>query len=444
MKIVPYPGYKPSGVEWLGDAPVHWEVRRTKTLLKHRNVKGFPDEPLLAATQTKGVVRKEHYENRTVLALKDLHLLKLVRVGDFVISLRSFQGGIEYAREQGLISPAYTILYPANPDVRPYLAWLFKSRPYIGNLTLHVTGIRQGQNIDYSELSRSYLPVPPVTEQAAIVRYLDHVDRRIRRYVSAKRKLIALLEEEKQAVINQAVIRSLDPNVRLKPSGVEWLGDVPAHWEVTKLARVVRSSNAGEVIDKGWWGRGTEVLYTCARQSVQSDYASFPLAKRTTGLDLLLTRNGTPYVHRPVAGAIYSNVVQRITLTPGTDREWIALTLEASARGMKGYGVSIESLNYDMWKVLVVLVPPKSEQTAIVGYLDKATADLDDSSARARRQIELFEEYRTRLIADVVTGKLDVREAAAELPVEPDDADGTEADGAAEDVAGEFARADAV
>src|SRR5918994_1286199 len=98
----PYPKMKDSGLPWLGAVPEHWELRRMKTVLRERVQKGFPDEPLLAATQTKGVVRKEEYENRTVLALKDLHLLKLVRVGDFVISLRSFQGGIEYAREQGI------------------------------------------------------------------------------------------------------------------------------------------------------------------------------------------------------------------------------------------------------------------------------------------------------------------------------------------------------
>ena len=159
-----YPAYKPSGVDWLGDMPGHWDVRRTKTLLRERSEmepQGRPSEALLAATQTKGVVRKEQYENRTVLAMKDLHLLKLVKIGDFVISLRSFQGGIEYAREQGIISPAYTILYPVDSSLHDYLALLFKSKPYLENLTLHVTGIRQGQNIDYSELSRSYLPLPP-------------------------------------------------------------------------------------------------------------------------------------------------------------------------------------------------------------------------------------------------------------------------------------------
>ena len=241
----PYPAYKPSGVPWLGDVPEHWEVPRLKSILENRSQKGFPNEPLLAATQTRGVVSKEQYGNRTVLALKDLHLLKLVRVGDFVISLRSFQGGIEYAREQGIISPAYTVVYPRNPDVRAYLAWLFKSLPYIENLTLHVTGIRQGQNIDYEELSRSYLPLQPLPEQRAIVRYLDHADRRIRRYVSAKRRLVALREEELQAVVNQAVTRGLDPNVRLKPSGVEWLGDVPEHWKVRRLRSLVTTGTGG-------------------------------------------------------------------------------------------------------------------------------------------------------------------------------------------------------
>ena len=106
--------------------------------------KGIRFEPLLAATQTKGVVPKEQYENRTVLAMKDLHLLKLVQVGDFVVSLRSFQGGVEYARERGIISPAYTILYPVQPDMHGFLAWLFKSKPFVENLSLYVTGIRQG------------------------------------------------------------------------------------------------------------------------------------------------------------------------------------------------------------------------------------------------------------------------------------------------------------
>ena len=158
MKIAPYPDYRVTSEPWLSDVPAHWDLLKTKHLFLEISEKGHPEEQLLAATQTKGVVPKDHYENRTVLALKDLHLLKLVEVGDFVISLRSFQGGIERARFRGIISPAYTVLRPSHRFDVTYLSYLLKSRPYIDNLSLYVTGIRQGQNIDYERLRRSYLP----------------------------------------------------------------------------------------------------------------------------------------------------------------------------------------------------------------------------------------------------------------------------------------------
>ena len=178
--------------------------------MQERNSRGFPDEPLLAATQTRGVVHKEKYENRTVLATKDLHLLKLVRKGDFVVSLRSFQGGLEYARQHGIISPAYTVLYPRDERNRTYLSFVFKSRPYIDNLRLFVTGIRQGQSIDYTKLSRSPLPCPPLTEQAAIARFLNHADRQVRHHILAQQKLVTALEEHEQAVLHRAVTGQVD------------------------------------------------------------------------------------------------------------------------------------------------------------------------------------------------------------------------------------------
>ena len=237
-KFEPYSRYKSSGVEWLGNVPAHWELRRTKTLLAERSEKGFPDKPLLAATQTKGVVRKEYYESRTVLAMKDLHLLKVVNRGDFVISLRSFQGGIEYARDSGIISPAYTILYPVERIHHAYLSHVFKSKSYITNLSLFVTGIRQGQNIDYEELARSSLPLPPLPEQHAIVCFLDHANHNIRRYIDAKQRLIDLLEEQRRAVVQQAVTRGLDLGASRKDSGVEWLGHAPEHRNVRRMKHV--------------------------------------------------------------------------------------------------------------------------------------------------------------------------------------------------------------
>ena len=238
-----YPAYKETGIPWLGRIPAHWTLKRFKVLFRERVEKGLPHEPLLAATQNKGVVLKERYENRTMLPMKDLHLLKLVMKGDFVISLRSFQGGIEFAHDQGIISPAYTVLHLLNRDSHGYLAYLFKSRPFIDNLSLYVTGIRQGQNIDYTKLSRSRLPLPPPEEQRLIARYLDWADARIARLIAARERQAALLEEYKQALIHQAVTGRIDvrtgkPYAEYKDSGVAWLGKVPKHWEVRRLKQV--------------------------------------------------------------------------------------------------------------------------------------------------------------------------------------------------------------
>ena len=436
-----YPACKPSGVPWLGDVPEHWDVRRTKTLLRERSEKGRPSEALLAATQTKGVVRKEQYESRTVLALKDLHLLKLVKIGDFVISLRSFQGGIEYAREQGIISPAYTILYPWDSSLHDYLALLFKSKPYLENLTLHVTGIRQGQNIDYSELSRSYLPLPPLPEQRAIVRYLDHVDRRIRRYVSAKRKLIALLEEEKQAVINQAVTRGLDPNVRLKPSGVEWLGDVPEHWEVQRAKFFFREADERSTT-------GTEELMSVSHiTGVTPRKKSVTMFLAESNMGYKLCRPGdivinTMWAFMAALGVARQNGlvspsygVYRPLNTERLNYDYIDSLLRTQAYRtnylIRSTGITSSRLRLypESFLDIPLLCPPGTEQDAIVEHLERATADTNAAITRARRQIDLVQEYRTRLIADVVTGKLDVREAAAQLPDESDEEGPIDRDG---------------
>ncbi len=442
--LKPYPAYKDSGVPWLGQVPEHWEVRRTKTVLRERSEKGYPDEPLLAATQTKGVVRKDQYENRTVLALKDLHLLKLVRVGDFVISLRSFQGGIEYAREHGIISPAYTILYPIDNRLQGYLALLFKSKAYIENLSLFITGIREGQNIDYQKLSRSEIPIPPLPEQSAIVRYLDYMDRRIRRYIHAKQKLIKLLEEQKQAIIHRAVTRGLDPNVKLKPSGVEWLGDVPEGWEIQPgmvvfseknvkniglLEKQVLSLSYGEIVIKP-----EEKLHGLVPESFETYQIVEPsnIIIRSTDLQNdkkslrvgLVKNKGiitSAYICLQVNSLVNSNYAYQLLHTYD-----ITKILYMLGSGLR------QNLSFSDFKRLTILIPPLAEQKSIIDFIEAQTEDMVKAVFHAKQEIRLLHEYRTRLIADVVTGKLDVREAAASLPNEVEEPDVLE-DGLGED-----------
>ena len=286
-----------------------------------------------------------------------------------------------------------------------------------------------------SQLKYLWLPLPPLPEQAAIVRYLDHADRRIRRYINGKERLIALLEEEKQAIINQAVTRGLDPNVPLKPSGVQWLGDVPAHWELRRLKSVgriryglgqpppesptglplIRATNVsrGRIVEK-------DLLYVDPKE-IPVGRDAFLREK-----EIIVVRSGaytadSAIVPKAYAGSVtgYDMVVTVTEAIP----EFIAVALlseylrddqlvVASSRAAQPH------LNAEELGTSVVLLPPLSEQSAIVSHIDQATARIGAAIDHTRRQIELLREYRTRLISDVVTGKLDVREAAAQLPEE--------------------------
>ena len=262
---------------------------------------------------------------------------------------------------------------------------------------------------------------PPLAEQAAIVRYLDHADRRIRRYVSAKRKLIALLEEEKQAVVNHAVTRGLDPNVRLKPSGVEWLGDVPAHWEVRRLKSVCRFAY-GDSLPSESRMNGHIPIYG------SNGIVGQHLVANTLAPCIIIGRKGSfgkvNFVTEPAFAIDTAYFVDE--RHSDHNLEWLSLLLETLNLDDVTRDSAIPGLNREETYRRLVPLPPLYEQAAIVEYLDKATAGIGAAIARARRQIELLEEYRTRLVADVVTGKLDVREAAAQLPEEIYDQEPTE------------------
>ncbi len=188
-----------------------------------------------------------------------------------------------------------------------------------------------------------------------------------------------------------------------KKSGVEWLGSVPKSWNVSRLAYVFVKANAGEVIDKSHWGEGDELLYTCNRTPLKSDFSEFPEDKRTGANDLLLTRNGTPYVHKPIPGSLYSNVVQRIVLKKKFDRDYLMYCLGNSATNLKGYGVSIESLNFENWKSLSFSYPEKPGQRRVVKFLDYETAKIDDLIDKQQQLIKLLKEKRQAVISHAVT-----------------------------------------
>jgi len=428
-ELKPYPEYRESALPWLGKVPEHWKQRRTKFLFKERIQKGFPDEPLLAATQSKGVVRKDEYGSRTVTATKDLHLLKLVEQGDYVISLRSFEGGIEVAHSRGIISPAYTVLAPQKEASQGYYTYFFKSPDFIRSLTLFVTGIREGQNIDYERLSRAYLPLPPSDEQAAIVRFLGWANGQLEKAIRAKRKVITLLNEQKQVIIHRAVTRGLDPSVPLKPSGVPWLGDIPKHWEVRPIKTLLRETDRRSLD-----GADTLLSLTRNRGLIPHSEMTEKMHSANTLVGYKQYKPGQIVMNRMQAwsgmfgsGAVFGLVSPDYAvfdILGGHDVKFVLARHKAKdlvgqfAIASKGIGSGFNRLYTDRFGPIRITIPPIDEQYSIVAYIDRETNGLNSAISRFEREIELLREYRTRLVADVVTGKLDVREAAAKLPDE--------------------------
>ena len=234
-----YSAYKPSGVEWLGDVPEHWEVRPGRAAFREVIERDKSDEQLLSVTIARGVVTQETLlqdSSQKDSSRLDKSDYKLVCPGDIVYNkMRAWQGAVGASVFRGIVSPAYVVQRPRFGSEPSYFHHLMRLPAFATEAERWSYGIASDMwSLRPEHFKMIQFCLPPLGEQHPIVRYLDYVDRRTRRYVAAKRKLIELLEEEKQTIVNRAVSHGLDPNVRLKPSGVEWLGDVPEHWEVRR------------------------------------------------------------------------------------------------------------------------------------------------------------------------------------------------------------------
>ena len=467
--LSPYPTYKPSGVEWLGDVPEHWEVPRLKDVGYLKSGAGFPHSyqgnpsaefPFFKVGDmaVSGNERLMQVWKHTVSS-DTVNILGAHVFLPNTIVFAKVGAALLLNRRRVLTRPSCI-----DNNMMGFLArghsteWMCH---WLSTVDFRMV-VNPGAVPSVNERQLEVLPVlvPPLPEQAAIVRYLDHVDRRIRRYVSAKRKLIALLEEEKQAVINQAVTRGLDPNVRLKPSGVEWLGDVPAHWEVRKVSQIfsIGSGTTPPTDQPEYYGGQIPWVTTSElRESVLTS-----TKKTVTREALRAFPTLRIYPTGSIAVAMYGATIGRLGIlgTPATVNQ--ACCVFSDSKGMEprfwfywlqsrrhhlvamGYGGGQPNLSQELLRALRVPTPSLDEQLAIVEHLDEATAHIDARIDRPRRQIELIQEYRTRLVADVVTGKLDVREVAAQLPDEGGDQDPIEENGLlADGIDGDLSDADA-
>ena len=407
---------------WVDEIPAHWETHKMKYLFHERSEKGYPDEPLLVASQNMGVVPKNVYGNRTVEAQKDLHLLKLVRVGDFVISLRSFQGGLEYAYYQGIISPAYTVLTPHEPITAGYFRYLAKSKLFIGLLTLCVTGIREGQNIDYEKLRNHFLPVPPREEQDQIVRYLDWQVSKINRLIAAKRKQIALLKEHRTAKINQAVTTGIHSDTQLAYTGYNWLPYAPANLKpvpekalfrnVTELRRqddsMLAATQKYGLIEQSEYMRLEGRRIVLANDNLDKWLHTEP---NDFIISLRSFQGGLEMCSKP--GCVtWHYVVLRSQRDIFPDfYKWFfkSAAYIAALQKTSDFIRDGQDLRFSNFVKVGLFNIPMDEQREIAEYLNREIPKYDVAIDNLEKQIEQITELRIRLISDVVTGQVDVR-----------------------------------
>lgn len=452
----PYPAMKDSGVPWLGEVPEHWEVLPICALARRRQQINQQQRELLSVYLGRGVVPFSSVdEKRTNPTGEDLSKYQAVEPGDFVLNnQQAWRGSVGVSRYKGIVSPAYLVLALDGRLERAYADRLLFSPAMVSQYLVSSKGVGSIQrNLYWPHLRRVAVLVPPSTEQTAIVRFLNHADRKIRRYIRAKQKLIKLLEEQKQAIIHRAVTRGLDPDVRLKDSGVEWLGDVPEHWEARSFSRisVERADYRGATpektdsgvflvtaknVRKGW------IDYEVSREYVaQKDYDRIMRRGMPKCNDLLLTMEA-PLGHVALVDREDIALAQRIVRfrfdSSRIHPRFILLsTLSTYFQNQlicRGTGSTAIGMKASKLPQLLLLLPPLNEQKQILTWIDNECRPLDRVKARAEAEIALLHEYRTRLIADVVTGKLDVWEAAAGLPEEAEPMDSIDPDDDLEDL----------
>ena len=431
----PYPTYEPSGIPWLREVPDQWLIEKGKWLFtKTDRPTRAEDEVVTCFRDGTVTLRKNRRTSGFTESLKEIGY-QGIRKGDLVIhAMDASAGAIGVSDSDGKGSPVYSVCTPKPRSDAHYFAYLLREMARRGWIQALAKGIRErSTDFRFSEFAQQRLPLPPLPEQRAIARYLDYMDRRIQRYIKAKERLIELLEEQKRAVINQAVTRGLDPDVPLKPSGVEWLGDVPAHWEVRRL--------------KYWVGINDEVLNESTDPNYRFNYidigsvnngrlteppesmgfGSAPSrARRIIGQGDTIISTVRTYLkavwyveHEGSEDLVCSTGFAVLRPLGGTFPKFVSYLVRSDSFADRvtasSVGVTYPAISESRLASFHVAIPPHREQMAIAGHLDSIIAKLENQRTKTERQVELITEYRTRLIADVVTGKLDVRDAVVGL-----------------------------
>ncbi|WP_251922132.1 restriction endonuclease subunit S [Salinibacter ruber] len=437
MTASPYQSYRSSEVRGLEQIPAHWEEERAKHFFRpvdERSETG--EEQLLSVAENRGVELRDD-EKVNMRKAESYEGYKLCQPGDLVInSMWAWKRGLGISNYSGIISTAYSVFRLRDSSLfeEKYLDWLLRTDLYVGEYLCRSQGVWKSR-LTLSDREFLDIPIirPPIEEQRAIVHEIGDTLDDIEAYIAKKRDLIDLLETQRRAVTNRAVTQGLDDGMEMTDSGVEWLGEIPAQWEQIRLKYlteeiidaehktapahsdgdylVVRTSNIRDgrlVLDdayytneegfREWTQRGVpqpgDILFT--REAPAGEACLVPE-------DVPLCLGQRVVCIRVDAEKLDASFAMRILNSNLTDE-----FIRVSSRG-----ATVDHFNMSDIGKIPFLVPPLEEQKRIVDHIDERTSEIDDAIDQAERQIELMEQYRTSLVAEVVTGQVNVRDAVA-------------------------------
>lgn len=452
----PYPEYKDSGLPWLGDVPTHWPLLPGFAAFRqsYRKNVGLHENQVLSLSYGRIVVKPE--EKLHGLVPESFETYQIIEPDDIIIRPTDLQNDwhslrVGIARNHGIITSAYLCLKSRAGILPQYLHQLLNAYDLMKVFYGMGSGLRQ--NLAFQDLKRMPVPIPPMKEQIAIVRYLNILDAKIQAFIRNRQRLIEVLNEQKQAIINQAVTRGLDPDKPSTQTNSKWFSQIPANWSVTPLRRVINRVVDGPHHSPTYVDSG--IMFLSAR-NIKADSWSLSDAKYISNKDyqefcrriqpeigdVLYTKGGTTGVARAVDLSFPFQVwvhVAVIKLRPDIiTPNYLALVLNSTPCYEQAQlftrGATNQDLGLNRMKNILLPVPPtREEQDRIVEFTQEATSSILSAIKAVENEIELVHEYRTRLISDVVTGKVDVRHLSPPSdknltePVNPYDNNGNEA-----------------
>lgn len=398
-----YSEYKDSGIPWIGKIPSHWDVKPIRSFLSQsKELNENENATLLTLSQYKGVNIRNGNEDSAISAAESLVGYNVVHKGQFVMNIMlAWNGSYGVSDYDGVISPAYAIFNFKNDVCKAYYHYLWRTKAYQDAFKTRSKGIVDSRLRLYPQyFLQFYTSIPPKDEQEAIVAYLDNETADIDKAIATKERIIASLEERRKIIITHAVTRGIDTEVPLKDSGIDWLGQIPVHWETRKVKAIASVSHGSDPKMQGdipVYGSGAESFRTCG------EYKDGPA--------VLLGRKGaTLHIPHYIDGK-YWNVDTAFDVKVNNDKfnlryfYYLAMCFDYERYKTQ---TTLPSMTQSAYKNIEVPMPELVEQKHIVEYLDKKSHSIDQVVSLQKKLIELLRERKNIIINETVTGKVKV------------------------------------